>query len=115
MTPRHPSHARDGYTSVVVLVFLMLLLSLLGLTYRQVAAVLRVETARSGQVLADEGTMAAAAQGLEMLENGPPSADPYVFNVTVGTSAGPRTYVVSIASEGPGLWSVNATPYVSGS
>jgi hypothetical protein len=111
----HPStRPRTGYATMLVLGFMVLLLSILGLTYRQIAAVLRVEAARSNQVICDQGSMQAVAQAMSLLENGPPSSDPYSYQVAIMTSAGQRNYTVMIASAGTGLWSVTASPSQSG-
>lgn len=106
--------SRRGYALMLVLVFLMLLVSLLGLTYQQIAAVLRVESYRSRQTLSDQGCLGAAAQALAQLESGPPPTDPYVFAATVETSLGTRYYTVTIASEGTNLWAVQVSPGVAG-
>jgi hypothetical protein len=101
---------------VLVSVFLLLLLAVLGATFRQTAAVLRVETARSNQVVRDQGSLRAAARALAMLENGPPPSDPYVVVLGVSTSAGPRSYQVTFASV-PGLtdgWAVQVVPAPTG-
>ncbi|MFI5460973.1 MAG: hypothetical protein ACHRXM_36655 [Isosphaerales bacterium] len=105
---------RRGYALMLVLVFLVLLLSVLGLAYRQIATVLRVEAYRSRQVVNDQGSLMAAAQGLALLENGLPPSAPYCVVVSVGTSLGPRSYTVVIASEGGNFWSVSAVPTATG-
>lgn len=97
---------------MLVIVFLVLLLSLLGLTYRQIASALRVEAVRSKQIFRDQGSMQAAAQALALLESGPPATDPYSYNITVTTNTGSQTYTVVIASAGTGQWAVTASPAV---
>jgi hypothetical protein len=101
---------RRGYALMLVLVFVVLFLAVLGVAYRQTASVLRVETVRARQAQRDQGGVVAVARGLALLETGLPPSDPYVCAVTVSTSAGPSTYTVTFASEGPGAWSVRATP-----
>jgi hypothetical protein len=100
----------------LVLVFLLLLLAVVGTTFRQAGAVLRLEAVRSAQVLRDEGSLRAVARCVAMLENGPPPTDPYAVTLGVSTSAGPRSYVVTIASDpsGANLWTVNAVPAPAG-
>jgi hypothetical protein len=97
---------------VLVVVFLVLISALLGMTFRDVAAVLRVEAARSRQVLRDEGGLKAATQGVAMLQSGPPPSDPYAVTVGVATSAGLRSYTITIASDPStsGQWVVHAAP-----
>jgi hypothetical protein len=110
---RRQGRRRRGYTVMLVLVFLILLLSLLGLTYRQAATVLRLEAARSKQILRDEGSLQATARAMAMLQNGPPPTDPFVVTLGVVTSAGGRSYQVTITSEpdaGTGRWKVTVVP-----
>lgn len=98
---------------MLVIVFLVLLLSLLGSTLRQAGSVLRVESARSRQILRDEGSLQAAARGVGMLESsGPPISDPYVVTIAVLTSAGPASYQITFASDpsGPNQWTVQVVP-----
>ena len=113
MRPGRPELHRRGYTVMLVLVFLILLLSVIGLTYRQAASVLRLEAARSKQILRDEGSLQAAARAVAMLENGPPPTDPFVTTLAVSTSAGGRSYQVTFASEptaGAGHWVIQVVP-----
>lgn len=101
---------------MLVLVFLLLLLSVMGTTFRQAGSVLRLEAARSNLVVRDQGSLRAAARALAMLENGPPPTDPYAVTLGVSTSAGPRSYRVTIASDpsGAGRWTVQVAPAPSG-
>ena len=104
---------RRGYTLTLVVVFLLLLLTLLGTTFRQIAGVLRLEAARSKQVLRDEGALRAAAAGVALLEVGPPASDPFVTRLGIPTSSGTMLYDVTFASEptrGVDPWSVTAAP-----
>lgn len=104
---------RGGYTLTLVVLFLMLLLTLLGTTFRQAASVLRMEAAQSRQILRDEGPLRAAAAGVRLLQNGPPASDPFMTRLSVATSAGTRLYDVTLASEperGANHWSVSVTP-----
>lgn len=74
---------RHGYALMQVLVFGVLFLVLLGVAYRQTASVLRVETVRVQQAQRDQGSVAAVALGLDLLETGLPPSDPYSCTVTV--------------------------------
>lgn len=97
---------------MLVLVFLLLMLGMVGTTFRHVGSVLRVEAVRSNQILRDEGSLRAAARGVAMLENGPPPTDPYAVTLGVTTSAGPRSYLVTVRSDGAGAnqWVVHVVP-----
>ena len=101
---------RRGYAMVLVLVFIALILSLYGVSYRYVAAALRIETARTLQQQRDEGSVRALAKGLALLETGLPPSDPYICAVTLYTSAGLRSFTVTFTSEAEEIWSVSAAP-----
>lgn len=103
---------RRGYAMVLALVFIALMLSIYSVAYRDVAAALRMETARTLRRQRDEGSMVALARGLALLETGLPPADPYVCAVTIDTSTGSRSFTVTFASEGEtgDAWSVHAAP-----
>jgi hypothetical protein len=106
---RSPS-ARRGYSLMLVLVFLVLLLSLLGMTGRQVASALRIEMARSRQVVRDEGSLRAVAGALEALEAGPLPSQATASVVPVATSAGQRWYALTVTPLGGGQFSVAVVP-----
>jgi hypothetical protein len=97
---------------LLVVVFLLLMLSLVGTTFRQMGSMLRMEAARSNVIVRDQGSLQAAAKALTMLENGPPPSDPYVITLGVMTSAGARSYQVTFASDpsGHNLWIVLVVP-----
>jgi hypothetical protein len=95
---------------LMALVFIALLLSIYSVAYRQVAAALRIETARTLQRQRDEDSLQALARGLALLETGLPPEDPYVCAVTIGTSTGEHSFTVTFASEAEGHWSVHAAP-----
>jgi hypothetical protein len=61
---------------LLVVVFLTLLLSLLGVAYRQTASVLRLEAARSRRILTGEVDLRAAAMALGALERLAPNSEP---------------------------------------
>jgi hypothetical protein len=96
---------------MLAIVFTVLLTAILGLAYSQIASALRVETARTYQVLRDEGNLRAIARALALLETGPPPQTPYVGVVTIDTSTGSQqAFTVTITTEGPGLFAVTAAP-----
>ena len=100
--------ARRGYSLMLAMVFNILMLALLGLAYRQLGSTLRIETARVQQIQRDEGPLRAAARALALLETGVPPSDPYVRKVHADTSEGPSDFIITITSEGNGLYSVQA-------
>jgi hypothetical protein len=106
--------ARQGYAMVLTLLFVVLMLSVYGVAHRQIAAALRVETVRAAQARRDEGTLAALARGLALLETGVPPSDPFTCGVTLNTSVGPRSFTLTFASEGIDHWSVHAAPTAEG-
>lgn len=101
---------RHGYAMTLVLVFLILLLSVLGVTFRQLATVMRMEAYRSSQIVNSQASLTAAAQGLTLLQQGSPPSDPYSFEVNVTTALGTSSYTVVIASAGVNQWTVSASP-----
>jgi hypothetical protein len=105
---------RRGYAMVTVLIFLMLSLVLVSICQRRLAAVLRMERARMHVELRDEGSVHALARGLELLETGPPPADPYTCATHIETSQGTRSYTIVYASAGGNQWTVTAAPTPDG-
>jgi hypothetical protein len=99
---------RRGYSLMLAMVFNVLMLGLLSLAYRQLGSTLRIESARKLQIQRDEGRLRAAARALALLETGTPPTDPYIRLVEVDTSQGPSSFLVTITSEGAGLYSVQA-------
>jgi hypothetical protein len=93
---------------VLVLVFIALLLSMVGVAFRHMGAATRVETARLCRRQRDEGTIHAAARGLALLETGLPPTDPYVCGVSIDTSTGTRSFTVTFTGQGGSAWSVGA-------
>jgi len=79
MTPSTRPAARRGNALMLVVVFLVVMLSMIGETFRQAATTLRVESARSKRVACDEGSMEAAAWAVKWLEDGntPIDSAPY--------------------------------------
>ncbi len=82
MRSRRDRGGRRGFSILLVCVFLVVMLSMLGATFRQIATTLRVETARSRRVQQrqDEtrlGSRWVAAQVLAgFAANGPPGTNP---------------------------------------
>jgi len=109
-----PSPSRPGYAMMLVVVFILLFLALLGVTYRQIGAAVRIESTRVLQVKRDEGSVHAVARGLALLETGLPPYNPYTGAVTITTSTGARSFTVTFTQEGSSNWSVYATPTPAG-
>lgn len=63
---------RGGYALVMVLVFVVLFLTILGVAWRQIGAVMRIESVRAKQTTRDRGSLRAVAEGLRLLETGLP-------------------------------------------
>ncbi len=99
---------RAGYAMLLVLAFLVVFLSLLGMSYSQLASSLRMETVRAQQKQRDEGSIHALALGVALLETGYPPSSPYVCGVDMATSTGVYSFTVTFASEGGDAWSVNS-------
>ncbi len=60
--------ARRGFALLLVLVFVVLFLAMLGVAWRQIGAVLRIESARARQMTRDDGSLLAVAKALRLLE-----------------------------------------------
>ncbi len=58
-----------GYMIAVVVVFLVVLMAMIGDTFRQIGTTLRIEAARSQRVACDEGSMEAAAWALSYIQD----------------------------------------------
>jgi hypothetical protein len=102
--------ARHGYALVLVLIFTVLLLSLVGVAYRQIGSALRLESVRTAQVIRDEGSLQALARALALLGTGPPPSNPYVCDATINTSSGSRVFTITMSSEIEGQWTVHSAP-----
>lgn len=113
MTSRR-RRSRRGYTMLMVIVFLLVLLSLLGMAYRQMAATLRLEEARTRQLDVERGGLDLARTGLGMLEG--EMTEDYVDERTYQTSAGPKTYRLTLKHESDvpdsedEIWTVTLEP-----
>lgn len=97
---------------VLVLAFVMLFVSLLGVVWRREASALRIASVRTLQSQRDEGCIKALARALRLLETGNPPSTPYICAATVdvminGVST-PRSYTITFTQESAGLWSVHS-------
>jgi len=100
---------RRGISVMLVLVFLALLLTLWGVSYRQVASALRIQSVRSQYTLRDQGNLQALAQGLTLLQSGVPPTDPYVCATTIQMPSGTQSFTLTFSSAEPDIWTVNST------
>jgi Tfp pilus assembly protein PilX len=92
---RQTLRRQRGYMLLLVVVFLLVLLSTLGLAYRQMVQTLRLEEARTRQIDLDQGSLQLAVLGLGMLEN---TMEQTTFEATqtYDTSSGPKTYKLNL-------------------
>jgi hypothetical protein len=97
---------RRAYALMLVLVFVVLFLAMLGVAWRQMASVLRIEAVRSNQIRRDQGCLLAAIQGIHYLEQNASPESPQVFTV------GGRSFTVTFEQdlENTDTWTVNAVP-----
>jgi hypothetical protein len=107
-------NTRRGYTTVLALVLIVLLLCLWGVAYRQTAAALRMETVQSNRVQRDQGTALALAAALRLLQTGTPPTNPYIGSVTETTSSGTQSFTITFTQEGSNDWAVQASAVAPG-
>jgi Tfp pilus assembly protein PilV len=111
---RRLPRSRRGYTLMLVVVFLLVVMSMLGMAFRQMASTLRLEEARTRQIDLEQGSVKLAALGLGMLENVMASPS-FEMQQTYDTSAGPKTYTLTMQRQsvdsgtGKEIWSVTVT------
>lgn len=111
MSVVHSHHSeRNGYAMLIVLAFVALFSSLLAIACSQMSSSILTETARTRQLLRDQGSIHALARGLALLETGFPPSNPYACEVTIDTDTGSHPYTVTFALEAPGRWLVKAAP-----
>jgi hypothetical protein len=67
---------RRAYALMLVLIFVALFLAMLGVAWRQMASVLRIEKVRTNQIQRDQGCLLAAVQGIHYLEANSPTDSP---------------------------------------
>jgi hypothetical protein len=98
---------RSGYALMLVVLFVVLFLAMLGVTWRQVASVLRIETVRQSQVRRDQGCLMAVLKGIRFLETTTPSS-PYILSTTVDG----RSFTVTLTQDALDTtqWAIEAVP-----
>jgi hypothetical protein len=106
---REPS-ARRGYALMLVIVFLVLFLAMLGIAWRQVASVLRVETVRAVQTRRDQGCLLAAIQVMHLLEENPALTSPQESIVVPGFEDSLFTVTFEKDTSTPPIWTIMAKP-----
>ena len=118
MRRRRRPGRRRGFSILLVCVFLVVMLSMLGATFRQIATTLRVETARSRQVqqrqnLTRLGSRWVASQVLSNFEaNGGPGTNPPPSTLPGpdGTTSYNVTCTPDPADPTRATWVVRVTP-----
>jgi hypothetical protein len=109
-----PRSNRRGYALMLVIVFVALFLTMLGLAWRQTSSLLRVETIRAIQSRRDRGCLLAAVRGIHYLEKCqaeaavPEAAQAYYIDGFPNTFT--VTFTLEAASGGSKTWSVTAKP-----
>jgi hypothetical protein len=97
---------RHGYALMLVIVFVVLFSAILGVAWRRVASVLRVEHASEVRRQGDQGTVVVLAEAMKLLEmclrlntgnvaTLPDSSPPNEFSETLGTAPNQKFYVVT--------------------
>jgi hypothetical protein len=107
MTGKRP--ARRGYALMLVMIFVILFLATLGVAWRQVKSVLRIETVRATQMRRDQGCLPAVVRAIHFLETTMPGSSPYVWNTTVDG----RAFTVTLTQQDPTdltIWTIEAVP-----
>ncbi len=99
---------------MLVMIFIVLFVSLLGVTWRRVASALRVASTHSLQVQCDAGSIHALARAMHLLETGLPASSPYACGVVLNTPAGSRSYTVTFTVQEDTTWSVHCRPTQTG-
>ncbi len=112
MIQRRPR--RRGYALLLIVIFVVLLMSLLGVTWRCVASAMRVASTHSLQVQRDDGSLEALARAMRLLETGLPPNSPYVCGVLLNTPVGDRSYTVTFTLHEDATWSVESRPAQTG-
>jgi hypothetical protein len=105
---------RRGYALMLVIVFVALFLTMLGLTWRQTSSLLRVETVRAMQIRRDRGCLLAAIRGVHYLEKCKASTTTPDASQMYYIDGFPQTFTVTFTVESTGggttTWSVKAVP-----
>jgi hypothetical protein len=66
---QRPNKLRRGFMITIVVVFLVVIMAMIGETFRQIGTTLRIEAARSQRVACDEGSMEATAWALSYIQD----------------------------------------------
>ena len=98
----------------LVLLFVLLFVTILGVGWRRLGSSVRVQTIRVGQIQRDQGSVQALGLGLGLLETGSPPSNPYACYVNVTTSQGVSSFTVTFTLEGSNAWAVRSSPTVFG-
>lgn len=101
---------RAGYALIMVLVFMVLFVSIVGVAFRRLGSAVRLESAHTNQVRRDGGSVVALSRAMALLETGLPPTDPYVCGTVVDTPAGTRNFTVTFTLEEGTTFSVRAAP-----
>jgi hypothetical protein len=115
---------RRGYSTIVVLIFLVLLFALWSTVFRTTSSLIRIETNRISQQTRDQGAINALAQAIQLLQYGKPSnrKNPrrthFVYGVVVtvvnaSRECEPREFTVEFDPEpgqDPKRWRVHVYP-----
>jgi hypothetical protein len=85
---------------VLVFIFLVVMLSMLGATFRQISTTLRLEIARSQRVTQDQGCLRATARALAMLQTqGVAALNGSMFTYPDLTTTAYRHYQVTFTTD----------------
>lgn len=105
---------RRGYALMMVLFFIVLFLSLLGVAWRRMASAIRIASVHATQIQRDEGSIHALARAMRLLETGLPPSSTYTCGTTINTSHGQRRYTVAFTLLPDATWSVHSSPTPAG-
>src|SRR5438132_1309871 len=103
---RHPR----GYALLTVMLFLAFAFGAWAVFYHTSASAIRVEEARSRRDTRTIWTAPAIAQGLRLLESGPPPSDPYSCKVTVSSDSETRYILLTYDKVASSRYTIAATP-----
>jgi hypothetical protein len=100
------STTRRGYALPLVFVFTVLLLSALGVAWRQIGAVLQIEAVRAGQAQHDQSSLLVLAKAMRLLETGLPAENDVSYSTLLDGS--PQWYTLTFTrhADDATVWSV---------
>lgn len=103
---------RSGFTLIMVMGQLALLISVWSIANRHTGAIMNLEIALDDRVKRDQGSLTAIATALSRLETGlPPTSTSAEYILTLSTSRGELTYLVTFTQLGDSTrWQVDAVP-----